>query len=79
MKNILKSSNIRKIVFISLIFIIINVFVLTREFWFSLPWWLYFLVIGFVLIISATNNELQKDMKEKKIVKLWKKYFNNDV
>ena len=65
--------------FTSLIFIIINVFLLTREFWFSLPWWLYLLVIGFVLIIFATNNELQKDMKEKKIVKLWKKYFNNDV
>ena len=65
--------------FTCLIFIIINVFLLTREFWFSLPWWLYLLVIGFVLIIFATNNELQKDMKEKKIVKLWKKYFNNDV
>ena len=65
--------------FVSLIFIIMNAFLLTREFWFSLPWWLYLLVIGFVLIIFATNNELQKDMKEKKIVKIWKKYFKDEV
>lgn len=65
--------------FTSLIFIIINAFLLTRTFWFSLPWWLYLLVIGFILIIFATNNELQKDMKEKKLIKLWKKYFKNNV
>ena len=32
-----------------------------------------------MLIIFATNNELQKDMKEKKLIKLWKKYFKTNV
>ena len=64
---------------VSIIFIIINGFLLTREFWFSLPWWIYLLVIGFILILFATNNELQTNLKKKKILKQWHKYFKDEV
>lgn len=65
--------------YISLVFIIINAFLLTREFWFSLPWWLYLLVIGFILILFATNNELQTSIKRQKILKMWRKHFKDEV
>ena len=65
--------------YISLVFIIINAFLLTRTFWFSLPWWLYLLIIGFVLILFATNNELQTSVKRQKILKMWKKHFKDEV
>jgi len=44
----------------SLIFILINAFILTRMFWLSLPWWVYLLVIGSILIAFAINNELKE-------------------
>ena len=59
---------------ISIIFIMLNLFLLTREFWFSIPWWLYILIVGIVLILFAMNNELNnknrlkekaKELKEK--------------
>ena len=65
--------------YISLVFIIINAFLLTRTFWFSLPWWLYLLIIGFVLILFATNNELQTSVKRQKILKMWRKHFKDEV
>lgn len=65
--------------YISLVFIIINAFLLTRTFWFSLPWWLYLLIIGFVLILFATNNELQTSIKRQKILKMWRKHFKDEV
>ena len=42
----------------SLAFIILNVLLLTKEFWISLPWWIYLLFIGAVLIIFAMRNEI---------------------
>ena len=65
--------------YISLVFIIINAFLLTRTFWFSLPWWLYLLIIGFVLILFATNNELQTSVKRQKILKMWRNHFKDEV
>lgn len=65
--------------YISLVFIIINAFLLTRTFWFSLPWWLYLLIIGFVLILFATNNELQTSIKRQKILKMWRKHFKDEL
>ena len=58
---------------ISLIFIIVNFIRLTKEFWLSLPWWLYILIIGSVLIIFAVINELKDKNKTKNDVKLIKK------
>lgn len=50
---------------VSLAFILINVFLLTKMFWLSLPWWVYILIIGLVLIGFAIKNELIEKDKER--------------
>jgi hypothetical protein len=47
--------------------LIFNMFVQTRDFWGSLPWWIYLLVAGMILIGTASLNEMQKN---KKIIKI---------
>lgn len=47
--------------------LIFNMFVQTRDFWGSLPWWVYLLVAGMILIGTASLNEMQKNKKTKKI------------
>ena len=56
---------------VNVIFIVINVFILTKKFWFSIPWWIYILTIGIIFILFAIRNEI-KDNKEKKENKLKK-------
>ena len=46
------------VVHVSLAFILINVFLLTKMFWLSLPWWVYILLVGLVLIGFAIKNEM---------------------
>ena len=53
----------------SIIFIVINVFLLTKLFWLSLPWWIYILLVGFTLIAFATRNEITEEEKKKNIIK----------
>ena len=53
----------------SLAFILINVFLLTRMFWLSIPWWGYILSIGIILIAFAMNNELKEKEKRESILK----------
>lgn len=68
--------------FVSIIAILINLFLLTIELWFSIPWWIYLLVIGIILIIFATNNELQENMKKEHVKSKIKKitdYFEQEV
>lgn len=50
--------------------LIFNMFVQTRDFWGNLPWWVYLLVAGMILIGTASLNEIQKN---KKILKIDKK------
>ena len=45
---------------VSIIFILINMFLLTRLFWLSLPWWIYILGVGLVLILFAVLNEINE-------------------
>lgn len=52
---------------VSIIFILINVILLTRNFWLSIPWYLYILLIGSILIAFAVNNELNS--KKDKVIK----------
>ena len=52
---------------VSIIFILINVILLTRNFWLSIPWYLYILLIGSILIAFAVNNELKS--KKDKVIK----------
>lgn len=66
--GVLIYSYIRKygaIFIVSLITIILNVLILTRMFWLLIPWWIYLLVIGFILIGFAIKNE--SDEKRDKI------------
>jgi hypothetical protein len=50
--------------------LIFNMFIQTRDFWGNLPWWVYLLVSGMILIGTASLNEMQKN---KKIIKIDKK------
>lgn len=54
---------------VSLIAIILNILLLTREFWLSIPWWIYILLIGSLLVVFAVYNEIKlkkdNDIKDK--------------
>jgi len=56
------------------IFLLIGVFLNTINFWLNVPWWIYLLVGGSLLIFFASKNEFNKsDKKENFISKLIKK------
>ena len=55
---------------VSLVTILINVFLLTRNFWLSLPWWLYILVVGAILVGFAVYNELNEKKNNSFISKI---------
>ena len=46
---------------VTIINIIVNIFALTRKFWFSVPWWVYLLVVGSALISFAVKNEANEN------------------
>ena len=52
---------------VSILSILVNVLLLTRTFWLSIPWWLYILIIGSILVGFAIYNEVNLK-KEKNIV-----------
>ena len=56
--------------------ILVNVFILTRYFWFSIPWWVYMLVVGILLITFAMNNEAKEVKNKNKIAKVIKEYMD---
>ena len=62
------------IFFSTIIAILLNVFLLTREFWFSIPWWVYMLTIGSVLILFAVNNELNENRKKELLKSKFKSF-----
>lgn len=49
---------------VSIFAILVNIFALTREFWFSIPWWIYLLSVGAVLISFAIKNEVSDKKTE---------------
>ena len=53
----------------SLISILVNVFILTRVFWLSIPWWVYILFVGSTLIAFAIRNEISEKNKKESILK----------
>jgi len=57
--------------------IIINVLALTREFWFSIPWWIYLLLIGTILIGFAIKNESNENKEKITVGKVVKKIKDN--
>lgn len=62
----------------SIIAIIINAFILTRAFWFSIPWWIYMLVIGIILIAFAIRNEIG-EIKQKELIKKKLEDFRKNI
>lgn len=53
-----KSGNLFIIIIVN---IMVNIFALTRKFWFSVPWWVYLLVVGSALIGFAVKNEANEN------------------
>lgn len=49
---------------VSIMAILVNAILLTREFWLSIPWWMYLLLVGGILIGFAIKNE-SDDKKDK--------------
>ncbi|GEN52778.1 hypothetical protein [Halobacillus faecis] len=62
--------------------LIFNIIYQTRPYWGNLPWWVYLLIAGLVLIGIASYNEWQKQRSEsekpmeQKWKKLWKAFMN---
>ncbi len=54
---------------VSICSIIINVLILTREFWLAIPWWIYVLIIGIILISFAVYNEINANKKKNNVIK----------
>ena len=54
---------------VSICSIIINVLILTREFWLTIPWWIYVLLIGIILISFAVYNEINANKKKVNVIK----------
>lgn len=50
--------------------ILANILLLTRKFWFSIPWWVYLLVIGTILILFGIRNEVVEKDKKIRLLKL---------
>ena len=46
---------------VTIVNIMVNIFALTRKFWFSVPWWVYLLVVGSALIGFAVKNEANEN------------------
>lgn len=57
----------------SLIAIIINMLQLTKEFWYSIPWWVYILAVGMALIAFAVRNEINQKGDIEKIGNVFKR------
>lgn len=47
-----------------IIAILVNGFALTREFWLSIPWWIYLLVVGGLLVGFAIRNEANENKQK---------------
>lgn len=57
---------------ISLFALLLNIIFLTRTFWLNIPWWIYLLSIGSILIAFAIRNEVNENKDKIKISKLLK-------
>ena len=67
---------------VSLFAILANAILLTREFWLAIPWWIYLLAVGSLLILFAVKNESDekkfKNINPQSIIKNLKEKIEND-
>lgn len=61
----------------AIIAVLVNAFALTREFWFSIPWWIYLLTIGGTLIGFAIKNEANENNQKISIGNILKNIKEN--
>lgn len=61
----------------AIIALLVNAFALTREFWFSIPWWIYLLAIGGSLIGFAIKNEANENKEKLSVGKILKNIKEN--
>lgn len=61
----------------SIIFILLNVLILTRTFWLNIPWYLYILLVGSILIGFAIKNEASENkISSKEKIEKFKKHLD---
>ena len=53
--------------FVSLVAVVVNGFKLTKDFWYSIPWWVYLLMVGAGLLTFAIVNEKSEKDKLKEM------------
>ena len=61
----------------SLITLVVSILKLTKDFWYSIPWYIYILALGSGLIVFAIKNELNDNAQNKKIGKSIKELIKN--
>ena len=49
---------------------------MTRSFWFSVPWWVYLLCVGSILLVFAMRNEAKENKEKNKLFEIIKEYSN---
>ena len=60
--------------FVGLVVLLLNLLLQTKPFWGNLPWWVYLLIAGLLLITVASYNEWNKQKKadgKESIMKVW--------
>lgn len=68
----------RKLYFIGgAVFLLIGVFLNTLNFWLNVPWWIYLLTGGTLLILFASKNEFNKRNKKESFIGKFIKKINN--
>jgi len=73
------SKNYGALFVVTLVSVLINIILLTRELWFSMPWWAYLLLVGVFLIIFAAKKESEEKLKIKNsLLNLKEKIDNNN-
>ena len=60
----------------TIIAIIVDTVVMTRSFWFSVPWWVYLLCVGSILLVFAMRNEAKENKEKNKLFEIIKEYSN---
>jgi len=61
----------------SIVMLAFNAFLLTASFWFSIPWWIYFIIVGGALISFGIRNESKEKNNNVTLKEMYYKRFKN--